>query len=408
MSHSFFSPSSAHRWINCPGSAAYPENQAPGGSSSFADDGTASHEFAAKLLLSGGDADRFIGLARTVNGNVYTLDEERAFHIQTYLDDVRRRALGGHLLVEQHVQIPAFGKDQGGTADAVILQPKDRLLVVEDLKYGVGERVYAERNEQGMSYVLGALADAEMIGEFDRFMFVVCQPRLNHIDEWEFSLEELRRFEQRARKAVKLVEGALSTKPGSDAHVMYMAAGDKTCRWCRAKARCPKLAEEVQKATRSDFEDLSAPPPAVPTGTEQLERAWAALPLVKQWTKAVEAEVWRAVAAGEKVNGPDGKPMKIVEGDDGKRVWKDTKEAEETLMLHLPPEKLYAPREIITAPAAAKLLDKKATKALWAQLAEMLVTRKKGQPKLVNGSDSRPPFTGAASSDDFEDELGVE
>lgn len=404
MSHSLFSPSAAHRWVNCPGSMAYPQES---DSSDFADDGTASHEFAAMLLKTGRNAEDEIDASVCVGGKTYTLDEERAFHVQMYLDDVRRRMLGGVLLVEQWVRIAAFGDGQGGTGDAVIIQPAQKLLVVEDLKYGTGEKVYARDNEQGLSYLLGALPDAELYAEVERFQFVVCQPRLNHIDEWEVTRAELEAFAERARRAVVLAGEAMALPPGSPQLERYLNPGDKTCRWCRAKATCPKLAATVAKAVRADFEDvLSEPRP--PVGTLELERAWRVLPLVKQWGKAVEAEVWKRVAAGEAVNGVDGKPMKIVEGDEGRRQWRDAKEAEETLMLHLPPEKLYKPREIITAPQAGKLLDKKATKQLWTELSGVLIERKRGMPQLANGSDPRPPYTGAAGASEFTDEIGVE
>jgi len=74
-----------------------------------------------------------IGDVQIINGKEYTLDEERAARIQGYVDDVRRRSSGGHLLVEIQSELSA---DVGGTADAAIVLPAKRLGVVEDLKDG--------------------------------------------------------------------------------------------------------------------------------------------------------------------------------------------------------------------------------------------------------------------------------
>lgn len=401
--HAFFAPSAAHRWVNCPGSMAFPQNQVQGDSSKFADDGTASHTWAAECLKSGRDAAELIGQSLALNGRTYTMDEDRAGYVQVYLDDVRMRVGDGHLLVEHHVPIPAFGEGQGGTADACIIIPEKRHLIIEDLKYGVGEKVCAQDNEQGLSYLLGSLPDAQMLtDDIDTFTFVVCQPRLGHIDEWTCDWPTLKAFAARAAAAIQRAGEAMVSAPSSH---QYLQPGEKTCRWCRGKAVCPALAQYVAAQTRSDFEAIAAEPPAPPTDPKALSRAAIALPLIQTWVRGVQAELWRAVSAGEQVVGSDGQPMKIIEGEDGKRQWRDPQQAEEVLMLHLPPEKLYKPREIITAPQAGKLLDKKATKETWKVIAETCVERKKGRPKLVLGSEPGTPYTAAADAAEF-DEIG--
>ncbi len=142
--HSLFSPSAAHRWMACPGSMAFPENRKPGESNDYADDGTASHELAAMALRKKQSALHFMDMEISINGKTYVFDYERCERIQSYLDDVRRRAATGHLLVEQRVDLSGFlGAGQGGTADACIALPEHRLGIVEDLKDGSGEQVYA-------------------------------------------------------------------------------------------------------------------------------------------------------------------------------------------------------------------------------------------------------------------------
>jgi hypothetical protein len=149
------------------------------------------------------------------------------------------------------------------------------------------------------------------------------------------------------------------------------------------------------------------PAPIPPRDTVKLATAYSAVPLIEDWCRAVSAEVHKLVNDGVSVIGPDNQAYKFVEGREGSRAWSDPAQAEAALLGQLGPEKAYAPQKVITAPQAAKLLDKKATKALWADIFESLITKAPGKPVLALGSDPRPPFSGAASADEFE-ELGAE
>jgi hypothetical protein len=95
--------------------------------------------------------------------------------------------------------------------------------------------------------------------------------------------------------------------------------------------------------------------------------------------------------------------MKIVEGRQGKRRWVDPGQAEAALVGQLG-DKAYEPRSVISAPAAAKLLDRKKTGALWADIFVPLIQRSPGRAILALGSDARPPFKGGAAVEEFEDD----
>jgi hypothetical protein len=386
-----------------------PENQATGGSSIFADDGTASHSWAARCLESSENADYFLSDVQKLNGAEYTMDEERAGYVQAYLDDVRHRAIGGQLFVEYKIDLSDYlGEGQGGTGDAAIYVPDQKLLISQDLKYGIGEKVYAgtrteagetEPNPQLALYALGLLKDFQLFGDIEKVLLVVNQPRLGHIDEFEMTVAELLAFGEKARAAGQ--EAMRAVVSPADA---TFNPGEKQCRWCRAKAVCKPLAAYVAAAVKMDFDTIEIDPrPLAPRDTVGLSKALMAVPLIEDWCRAVRGEVNKLVAEGVEVIGPDGKPYKFVEGEEGKRAWTDEQMAEGLLLGQLSQDKVYAPRKVITAPQAGKLLDKKATKALWEEIFVPLIKRARGKPILALGSDTRKPYSSAAGGEEFDE-----
>lgn len=386
---------------------AFPQNQEQGGSSTFADDGTASHHWSGLCLEQGRDAEFFIGAQLEYNGKIYEMDETRASFCQVYIDDVRRRAIGGSLYVEFRTDLG----EMSGTTDAGIYIPKDKHLIAEDLKYGTGEKVYAQIdgkiNPQLGLYLLGMLNDMRLLGNpVEKVTGVICQPRLGHIDEHTISVEELLDFGRKAELAVEHGSKAIIL-PISELGP-YLQPGEKQCRWCRAKSGCPALARYVADQVRCDFDTIqSDPAPAVPLNTAKLALAYQAVPLIEDWCRAVKAEVSELTTKGVPVLGPDGLPYKYVEGKEGARGWSDAKMAEAALLGQLSPDKAYSPQKIITAPAAAKLLDKKATKAVWKDVFEPLIKKAPGKAVLALGSDPRAPYAGTASADEFEEDLSA-
>lgn len=406
--HSLFAPSSAHRWLNCPGSMAFLQNtEEDTKSSTFADDGTASHSFAADALNYECDAIFYLQKQLSIHDTEYVMNEERAEFVQMYLDDVRRRAMGGFLMVEQRLALPDFGPDGRGTADAVIIQPSTKTLIIEDLKYGIGEKIFAAHNEQGMSYALGALADARLICEIEKIQIVICQPRLGHIDEWECTPDDLEVFREKVIRFVAMGQIAQLEGPCSINLLKILAPGSKTCRWCHAKAICPALKNFVVQETRADFDDIVMVGTLYPpVQNDELAKCLIAIPLIEQWCDAVKSDAFMRVAAGETIEGSDGHPLKLVEGKQGNRAWRDERLAEAALSGQLTPDKMYQPQKLITASAAAKLLDKKATRQLWTDIFDPLIVRSPGKPMIALGSDTRLAFIGAAQADEF-NEVGL-
>lgn len=392
--HAILSPSSAKRWLYCPGSVAL-HAQYPDSGSDDAAEGTAAHALGEKCLKEGLDATDLIGMVIPTDRQPYKVDDEMADEVQKYVDYVRtvQQSCGGELFVEQRLSIEHLTGEPGaeGTADAVILSADGETLHVIDLKYGKGVRVEADHNEQLAIYASAALKALDLLGSVQRVVMHIVMPRLNHYPTWELPVERpeqpdanghrynMRTFEQavqaRAAKAITFIG-----KSPEDVGILDMGPSADTCRWCRAKADCPALAEQVQEEIGADFNNLDAMPPI--TDQTNIGEKLDAVELVEMWCKAVRAEAERRLHAGVAVPG-----YKLVEGKRGARSWSSDEQAEEVMKsMRLKQDEMYN-FKLISPTQAEKLL--KDSPKRWNRLQE-LVSQKGGNPTVVPESDKRP------------------
>jgi len=249
--HSEFSPSGSKRWINCPASIKM-LREAPkrGGSSFYAEEGTAAHELGAVCLEDESQPDNYIGKEY----NKFTVDKSMAREIKKYTDYVSGQVTwDSELYIETKVPMFEVEENMFGTADAIIVS--EEAFEIIDLKYGRGVLVEVEENYQLMVYALGVLFWAKRNGyhysEETEVTLTIVQPRAPHLDgpirSWKITIAALLKFLKEAQSAVKAAESEYPP----------FGPSAENCKWCEASPFCKSYADHNLEIAKLEFADFA-------------------------------------------------------------------------------------------------------------------------------------------------------
>lgn len=362
--HSLLSPSSSSRWLNCTPSARLAET-AENKSSVYAEEGTLFHEICEYCLAQWNagvwEPDPFGEELPELKDDhlMHPLFKQEMFrHARNYCDFVMNENYNLEksdgackLLLEEKVDISEYAPECFGSVDCQLVG-RDTLIVI-DLKYGEGVKVYAERNTQMMLYALGAIKGKPSI---KTIRLVIAQVRLNHFDVWEISANDLLQWADMVLKptAKKAFAGKGEQKIGD------------WCGFCPVKAQCRKQYEAVV----NDFDRYEYPELLT---EDEICDLIEKIDKYKGWLESVNKFVYDEALRGHKWKG-----YKLVAGRSS-RVITDEEAIRQDLLT-----KKYLEDEIFNIKLKGigdleKLVGKKQFSALYGQY----VKSKPGNPKLV-------------------------
>jgi hypothetical protein len=343
--------------------------------SSFAEQGTAAHEYSELLLrfdltddvLEAENLSMAISQFRIANKHY---DQEMEDCIRDYvtfvlakLYDAKQRSADAVIALESKLDYSLWtAPESTGTGDVVIIA--DGLMSVTDLKWGKGRAVSAVNNSQLRLYALGALNEYGWEYDIDRVRMTIYQPRKDNISEEELSVGELLDWaETVVQPAAELaIKGEGEFKSGSH------------CKWCKVKATCRARAEENMKAVEHEFRD-----PALLSGEEIGQILFLAEQLAA-WAKDIKEYAFEQAKAGHAIP-----QWKLIAGKSNRKIT-DPEELAKRLLAAEYTEDQFTEKKFVGITA----LDKLVGKAKLAKLAGELIIKPPGAPSLMPESDPRP------------------
>lgn len=373
MSHSIIAPSSAYRWLECPGSAKL-ESRYPDTSNPYAEEGTNAHLLLEKCLRTRNPAKNYIGKdIMREDGGVFLVTDEMAENIDWCLDEIAQSEieLGAQAESERKYSLPFIHETLAGTCDVTIRQEFGKLVIM-DLKYGRGKEVDPVANPQLMIYALGAMGKE---CSYDQVELVILQPRTSRERKtWTTTPEELYKWAEKTlkKKATVAAKGSKSFKAG------------KWCDWCKAKADCPKLRSQAMTLAGEVFGGPSLPSPNALT-PQDIGDILPKLEVFKIWQEAVVDRANALALSGTKIPG-----FKLVRGRTN-RAWADKDEAAKTFVELCPSaSSLFFKSEFLSPAQLEKVVKTMDNKEELIETLDSLLAEKEGKPTLVPETDKRP------------------
>jgi len=367
--HAILSPSAASRWLVCTPSARL-EQEFPNISSSYADEGTLAHAVGECILrqlagmITAAEAETI--MAVHLNNQYYS--KELHDYAEGYAYYVHAQCKPGtELFIETRLDMTDYVEEGFGTGDAIVIG--ERIMRLNDLKYGKGVPVSAVDNTQLKLYALGAYKEFGHIFDIDMIELNIYQPRLDNFSSWEISLKDLLDWAENELKprAALAYAGEGEFAPG------------KACTFCRARGTCKALHDHSMQLAKLEFIN-----PDLLTD-DQVILVLQIADTFEKWIKSVQDYALATAISGEK----QWPGYKIVEGR-SLRKYSDEKAVIEAL-------KKKGFKDIFKEPAILGLgdMEKKIGKPAFNELVAPLLVKPSGKPALVPESDKRPVYSAA-------------
>lgn len=373
--HHRLSPSDAEGWMVCHGKPRM-EDRFPEEASEFSSEGTAAHAVREACLREHRNVEEFVGEKIEADGQLFEVTADWVDYLQPGIDQIRE--FKGAWVFEYRVEMDPWIPGGFGTLDAGGIS--DELIIIDDLKFGRGVLVNAERNKQLMIYALGFWMNyARHHTKATRFLLRIDQPRVSgRGSEWEVSLDQLLLFaEEVAAAAIATLDPDAPLVPS-----------EKGCRFCRAakNASCYALDQFILDLLGLSLEDLDNPRTQEPTMIEydklDPERRSYVLThtgMIRSWLTNLHNVALSDAQAGQDV--PGFKAVATL----GDRSWTSEAEAEAFFKGRVPAKDMYSQK--LKSPAQ---MEKVAGTRVWTKAERELVHRPAGKPALVPESDPRP------------------
>ncbi len=327
-----------------------------------------------------------------------------AQHLQPGIDEIR--GFDGELFVERRVDTTQWvglgpdGKRQGGTLDAGVAGKK--LIVLSDLKFGMGRPVQAVDNDQQQLYALSFWEQiARHLTSATDFLIIIDQPRNSAGGgSWHVTLKQLQEYGEflRERARATNVENA------------PLVPGHKQCEWCPAAnvpgraGGCPAHHEWIADIIHLKFEALDemdelgadwTPPSYHRLTPERRSHIVRQKSAIERWLSRLHADELAA-----RITGGPSCGLKAVYGRRPPQKWRDPVTAEAFLEQKINDRDKLFIRKLISPTQGEKLAGYKKGQHFPAAL----VDRGEPKPVLAPEADSRPAIRTVDEMFDDEDD----
>lgn len=379
-----FSPSATSRWMTCPASVRLSDGIVipP---SEYAVEGTGAHQLLETCQRLDIEPRVLLGETLETKDGPVVVTEEMVEAVGVFLAEIADMPVETSCIEQQLVSSTIEGLQ--GTAD--YLNFVGRELHVVDYKHGAGMPVAAEGNQQLLTYAgLAMETFAATFGQPEKVVLRIVQPRAESyggeeqpkVKRWEVDPAQVNEHMEAVKAAVEIARR-------EDAPLV---PGDH-CRWCPAKAQCPKLHQLAVQEAKADFR-LPAP---VELDDKKL-LFWLDMgPILEDWLKGVRDHAKRRVEGGEPLPG-----WKLVESI-GHRKWKgDEEDVGRKLVGHgFHPDDIYEPRTL-KSPSQVEKVRPKGMKVKEAKVVvDEFTHRPVNGTSLVREGDRRPAIINNAAND---------